>query len=68
LRRHAGFANVIVTIPFCRTAVEAGRVLQVKAESGLQSGEAGLEVCGMREIPSKVAAAGSEPEASRGTG
>jgi pyruvate,water dikinase len=41
-------------IPFCRTPVEADRVLEVMAEEGLRRGEAGLQIYMMCEIPSNV--------------
>jgi len=58
LRREMGFTNVIVMIPFCRSAKEADRVLEVMAENGLVRGEAGLNVYVMCEIPSNVILAG----------
>ncbi|MEQ9334148.1 phosphoenolpyruvate synthase [Thalassobaculum sp.] len=54
LRETMGFDNVIVMIPFCRSAAEADRVLEVMAENGLRRGERGLEVYVMCEIPSNV--------------
>jgi pyruvate,water dikinase len=54
LRREMGFSNVIVMIPFCRSAREADRVLAVMAENGLTRGEDGLEIYVMCEIPSNV--------------
>ncbi|AKJ68440.1 phosphoenolpyruvate synthase [Pandoraea thiooxydans] len=54
LRNQLGFTNVIVMIPFCRSAREADRVLAVMAENGLVRGQAGLEVYVMCEIPSNV--------------
>ena len=54
LREEMGFTNVVVMIPFCRTPDEAGRVLEVMAENGLASGQNGLEVYVMCEIPSNV--------------
>jgi len=54
LRETLGFRNVIVMIPFCRTPVEADRVLAVMAEHGLERGRDGLEVYVMCEIPSNV--------------
>ncbi|SDD84685.1 phosphoenolpyruvate synthase [Cupriavidus sp. YR651] len=54
LRKEMGFTNVIVMIPFCRSAKEADRVLEVMAESGLVRGDAGLNVYVMCEIPSNV--------------
>ena len=54
LREAMGFKNIIVMIPFCRSAKEADRVLGVMAENGLRRGAAGLEVYVMCEIPSNV--------------
>ncbi|CAE6937504.1 Phosphoenolpyruvate synthase [Paraburkholderia domus] len=54
LREEMGFRNVVVMIPFCRSAKEADRVLEVMAENGIRRGEAGLEVYVMCEIPSNV--------------
>jgi pyruvate,water dikinase len=54
LREELGFDNVIVMIPFCRTPVEADRVLAVMADNGLARGELGLQVYVMCEIPSNV--------------
>ncbi|GHD52507.1 phosphoenolpyruvate synthase [Thalassobaculum fulvum] len=54
LREAMGFTNVVVMIPFCRSAKEADRVLEVMAENGLRRGQNGLEVYVMCEIPSNV--------------
>ncbi|MEQ1519777.1 MAG: phosphoenolpyruvate synthase [Aestuariivirga sp.] len=54
LREEMGFKNVIVMIPFCRSTVEADRVLSVMAENGLERGVNGLEVYVMCEIPSNI--------------
>jgi pyruvate,water dikinase len=54
LRKTMGFDNVIVMIPFCRSAKEADRVLEVMAENGLERGASGLEVYVMCEVPSNV--------------
>ena len=53
-RQELGFTNIAVMIPFCRTPVEADRVLEVMAEEGLRRGEAGLQIYMMCEIPSNV--------------
>ena len=58
LREEMGFTNVVVMIPFCRSIIEADRVLEVMAESGLKRGENGLEIYVMCEIPSNVILAG----------
>ncbi len=44
LRKEMGFDNVVVMIPFCRTPLEADRVLQVMEKHGLKRGVDGLEV------------------------
>ncbi|MFN3547472.1 MAG: phosphoenolpyruvate synthase [Mesorhizobium sp.] len=54
LREEMGFSNVVVMIPFCRSTIEADKVLEVMAENGLKRGENGLEVYVMCEIPSNV--------------
>ncbi len=54
VREQMGFRNVIVMIPFCRTAGEADRVLAVMAENGLERGRDGLQVYMMCEIPANV--------------
>lgn len=54
LREEMGFDNVVVMIPFCRSPVEADRVLAVMQENGLRRGAGGLEVYVMGEIPSNV--------------
>ena len=54
VRETFGFSNVVVMVPFCRTPLEADRVLAVMAENGLRRGEAGLQVYVMCEIPSNV--------------
>jgi pyruvate, water dikinase len=54
LRDVLGFRNVLVMIPFCRSPLEADRVLAIMAEQGLKRGGNGLEVYVMCEIPSNV--------------
>jgi len=54
LRKQMGFSNVIVMIPFCRSAKEADLVLRVMAENGIVRHKDGLEVYVMCEIPSNV--------------
>ncbi|MBN9310718.1 phosphoenolpyruvate synthase [Devosia sp.] len=54
LRKQLGFDNVVVMIPFCRSVIEADRVLEVMAGNGLRRGEDGLQVYVMCEIPSNV--------------
>ena len=54
VRETAGFSNVVVMVPFCRTPDEADRVLAVMAEHGLVRGRDGLQVYMMCEIPANV--------------
>ncbi len=54
VREEMGFSNVKLMIPFCRTLSEAGMVLKVMAENGLQRGDAGLEIYMMCELPNNV--------------
>lgn len=53
-REIMGFSNIIVMIPFCRTPVEADRVLETMATVGLERGRNGLEVYMMCEVPANV--------------
>jgi len=53
-REKIGLTNIIVMIPFCRTPEEADKVLEVMAQNGLKSGENGLAVYMMCEVPSNV--------------
>ena len=54
LRNELGFTNVVIMVPFCRSVVEAEKVLQVLAENGLKRGDGGLKIYVMCEIPSNV--------------
>ena len=54
LRRDMGFDNVVVMIPFCRSPLEADRVLATMAKHGLKRGKDGLQVYVMGEIPANV--------------
>jgi pyruvate,water dikinase len=56
VRNKMGLTNVQLMVPFCRTAGEGQKVLDVMAENGLRRGENGLEVWCMCEIPSNVLA------------
>jgi pyruvate,water dikinase len=62
LREEMGFGNVIVMIPFCRSIIEADRVLAVMAENGLRRGQGDLQIYVMCEIPSNVVLAKSFAE------
>jgi pyruvate,water dikinase len=54
VREDMGLTNVKLMIPFCRTPEEGERVIRLMAEQGLRSGERGLEIYVMCEIPSNV--------------
>jgi pyruvate,water dikinase len=54
VRDDMGLTNVKLMIPFCRTPEEGERVIRLMAEQGLRSGERGLEIYVMCEIPSNV--------------
>jgi pyruvate,water dikinase len=54
VREFMGLDNVIVMIPFCRRVDEAKKVLTEMEKNGLKSGDNGLEVYLMCEIPSNV--------------
>src|SRR3569623_2359536 len=53
-REDLGFDYIGVMIPFCRTAVEADKVLAEMARHGLQRGKAALMVYMMCELPSNI--------------
>ena len=57
VREEMGLTNIKLMIPFCRTVVEAERVLAEMARNGLRRGDGGLEVYVMCEIPSNVISA-----------
>lgn len=54
VREAMGLDNVIVMIPFCRRVDEANKVLTEMEKNGLKSGDKGLKVYLMCEIPSNV--------------
>lgn len=54
VREEIGFDNVIVMVPFCRTPMEADKVLEVMRDNGLERAKDGLQVYMMCEIPSNV--------------
>jgi pyruvate,water dikinase len=54
VRKVMGLDNVIVMIPFCRRVDEAKKVLAEMEKNGLKSGDNGLKVYLMCEIPSNV--------------
>jgi pyruvate,water dikinase len=49
--RDNGFTNMKLMVPFCRTLVEARKVINAMSENGLKRGENGLEIYMMCEIP-----------------
>ncbi|MBI5731931.1 MAG: phosphoenolpyruvate synthase, partial [Candidatus Magasanikbacteria bacterium] len=53
-REQWGLKNIIVMIPFCRTAAEGKKVLETMKKYGLERGRDGLQVYMMVEIPSNV--------------
>jgi pyruvate,water dikinase len=54
VRNEMGLVNVKAMIPFCRTVVEAERVVALMAEFGLKQGERELEIYAMCELPANV--------------
>ncbi len=53
-REHMGFKNIIAMVPFCRTPLEADKVLAEMSRHGLGRHDEGLEVYMMCEIPANV--------------
>ncbi|HET7118947.1 MAG TPA: phosphoenolpyruvate synthase, partial [Hanamia sp.] len=51
VREEMGLTNVKLMIPFCRTIIEAEKVINVMKEFGLKKGVNGLELYVMIEIP-----------------
>lgn len=58
VRETMGLTNLKVMVPFCRTLEEGKKVVDIMQEKGLKSGENGLELYTMIEIPSNVILAG----------
>ena len=54
VREDMGLTNLKLMVPFCRTLKEADKVLAFMAQHGLKSGENGLEIYVMCEIPNNV--------------
>jgi len=54
VREAMGLDNVWVMIPFCRTVEEGKKVIGVMKKNGLESGQNGLKIMVMCEIPSNV--------------
>jgi len=53
-REEFGLDNLVVMVPFCRTADEGKKVIAKMADYGLKQGQKGLKVYVMCEIPSNV--------------
>lgn len=53
-RNEMGLDNIEVMVPFVRTVEEASSVVEVLARNGLRSGEDGLRIIMMCEIPSNA--------------
>ena len=54
VREKMGLSNLRIMVPFCRTVEEGRRVIATMAANGLKSGENGLEIYVMCEIPNNV--------------
>ncbi len=54
VREEMGFENVKIMIPFCRTVLEAEKVVALMEKFGLKRGDNELELYMMVEIPSNV--------------
>jgi pyruvate,water dikinase len=54
VREEMGLVNVKAMIPFCRTVLEAERVVALMADFGLKQGEHELEIYAMCELPANV--------------
>jgi pyruvate,water dikinase len=54
VRDTMGLTNLKVMVPFCRTVEEGKKVVSIMKEKGLKSGDNGLEIYTMIEIPSNV--------------
>jgi pyruvate,water dikinase len=54
VREEMGLTNVEIMVPFVRTVVEAKKVLELLAASGLRRGENGLRVVMMCELPTNA--------------
>jgi pyruvate,water dikinase len=54
VRDEMGLRNLILMIPFCRTVIEARKVIAEMGKNGLRRGENGLQVYVMCEIPNNV--------------
>jgi len=54
VRNQMGLTNLMVMVPFCRTPEEGAKVVSIIEDSGLKSGEKGLKIYVMCEIPANV--------------
>lgn len=57
VRNTMGLTNVEIMVPFVRTPQEAKKVVELLAENGLRSGDNGLKIIMMCEIPSNALSA-----------
>ncbi len=49
-----GFKNIDVAVPFCRTIAEATEIIEIMQQNGLVSGDNGLEIHLIVEVPSNI--------------
>jgi pyruvate,water dikinase len=54
MAREWGLTNIIPMVPFCRSISEAENIIKIMEKEGLKSGENGLKVFCMAEIPSNI--------------
>ncbi len=54
VREEMGLVNLCIMVPFCRRVDEGKRVIETMAAHGLKSGDNGLEIYVMCEIPNNV--------------
>ncbi len=54
VREDMGLENIKIMIPFCRTLIEADKVVRLLEKNGLKRGENGLQLYMMTEIPNNV--------------
>jgi pyruvate,water dikinase len=58
VRDEMGLSNVEIMVPFVRTVAEAGEIVELLAEEGLERGGNGLRLIMMCEVPSNAILAG----------
>ncbi len=54
VRRHLGFKNIDIMVPFVRTVDEGKRVLELMAKNGLGRREGGMKIYLMCEVPANA--------------